>query len=837
MTDAVSSAAPHVLPFADARAVELPRTGGKGSSLARNAQLGFPIPPGFVVTTQAWRDFASNVPAPAAVSDDPAQSEREAAAMRAALAAAPFPLALEAQIDAALAAFPADAAFAVRSSGTMEDLAGAAFAGQHDTYLGVVGRAAVLEKIKSCWTSLWSGRAAAYRQARGVDHRDAAMAVVVQLMVPARSAGVAFTLDPVAGEMNCVVVESAFGLGETVVSGESETDWFKLDRASLAVQERRIGAKREAIWLRAGSAVHEPLGARGAEPSLDDAQAAAVAGLALKVEAAAGFPQDIEWALADGDVYLLQARPITAIPERWTRDESAERFPNPVTPLTWDFVEAGFHDALRNSFALMGLPPMSGRWFGRFEGYIYGNQNAVDLYMGRPPVSPRGFDELRALRPHVMKRFGWALELPQRWSVDLDRYLLAIGRQNARDVKAMTLAELWAHVLETNRIGSDYFRNNIAISIMHSTLHKALTLGATLAAGPQAAPAIVAALLSQVDTKTGLVNAEIRALADLAAATPKLDALLRARPARELIEGGALAAFPDFAARFALFLDDHGHRELDFDPYKANWRDAPWSALEAVVVALRAGPADVEKETRGRRVAHEARQQVLAATPEDLRFFVDEVIRLARAYTSLDDVEHYQTSRLTVPMRAALGEIGRRLVGSGLCGDRWDVYFAHAETLGRYCESAGPETGEALSHEIAREKAAYRRAEAIDPPHDLSPRAQETVTADEHTLVGAPGSPGLASGPVKIVRSPDDFASFPPGAVLVARTTNPAWTPLFHAACAVVVESGGPLSHGAVTAREIGIPAVMAARSAMTRLKDGERVEVDGTRGFARRLD
>jgi rifampicin phosphotransferase len=823
-----------VIELGDAQATDVAIAGGKGSSLARNAVRGFPVPSGLVVTADAYRlfVFADRVDGPRigqAMSSD--EIERAAAAVREHLAARPLPAELTAALHAALARFPEETSFAVRSSGTLEDMVGAAFAGQHDTFLGICGADAIVARVKDCFLSLWSGRAVAYRANRGFDQAQAAMAVVIQEMVAADVAGVAFTLDPIAGRVDRVIVEAAWGLGETVVSGEGETDQYVFARGDLAVVSRRIGNKTEAIVMQGRATKRVVTGERAQTLCLDDQGAALVAKMALAVEQAAGYPQDIEWAIAAGKLFLLQARPITTIPERWTRDESAERFPNPVTPLTWDFVERGFHEALTHPFALMGLPPLKGRWFAKFDNYIYGNQNAVEIYMGRPPALPRSLDELRATLPLLRKTFAWALDLPARWALDLDRYLISCGALTSRPLDALGPGALWALVEEINHVGRAYFRNNIAISITQSLLNKALQLAVVVAAGPQKARALLEALVATAETKTALVNSDIRDLALLAVADPALTAAFASRGAKDILGAGLLDGHPAFAAGFQQFLENHGHRELDFDPYCSNWRDSPWTALDTIILAARSPVEDTKEKAReARRKAREAERILIDLVPEDLRFFYSELIRLERTYTSLDDIEHYQTSRLTVPMRRALGALGARLMRDGVVAEPMDVYFAHAESLASACKTPSAERLGALRDEIAQAKGEYLAARRREPAWELGVD-DSNKSAPKDSLIGIPGSPGIVEGVVHIVLGPEDFASFPTGAILVSRTTNPSWTPLFHAARAAVVESGGPLSHGAVTAREMGIPAVMAVRGLLKQVANGDRVRVNGAAG------
>jgi pyruvate,water dikinase len=273
---------------------------------------------------------------------------------------------------------------------------------------------------------------------------------------------------------------------------------------------------------------------------------------------------------------------------------------------------------------------------------------------------------------------------------------------------------------------------------------------------------------------------------------------------------------------------------VDFDAYQPTWIGQPWVVLENLRLMLLQGdvpdPAEREVELRARQSA--AEREYLAAAPAGLRNFADELLRLTRVYTGLDDLEHYQTTRLTPPFRGALVEVGRRLVARGVLDAPEDVFFLRRATLERVITGAGPDADAAAEARENREAHARQRAAA--PPRVWG---QEAEAPPEGALRGLPGSPGVAEGPVCRVHGVEDFARFVPGSVLVARTTNPAWTPLFYSACAVVTESGGPLSHGAVTAREVGVPAVMAVHGALTALRDGERVRVNGSQGVVTRTD
>jgi len=832
----------YTLRFDEPLATRLELAGGKGANLALLTQRGFPVPRGFVVTASVYREFSAGAEDwSRRVAELPfadATALRAASAvLQAELARLPLPSRAADEIREQLGRFPEGTAFSVRSSSTMEDLAGAAFAGQHETFLNVVGVADVLDRVRGCFVSLWADRAIAYRHQQGFDHAQAAMAVVVQQLVPSESAGVGFSINPVNGRLEEMVINANFGLGESVVSGEGEVDQWILDKAARTVRSANIASKsRQVVSAESGTREIHLVGDAAAQPSLSGGQLAALADLLVRVEASYGFPQDIEWAFALGRLWLLQSRPITTIPPRWTRDESAERFPNVITPLTWDFVESGFHRSLNHSFGLLGFPPFAGKWFAMFGHYIYGNQNAVELYARRAPFAVRSLDELRAAIPRLRQQFGWVQEVPVSWMRDLDHYLITLGRFEAEPLESKSPLEIWRHVLAVNEHGAQYFLPNIAISIAQGSLYRLLHGLLQLALGPAEGDVLLDHLMAWCETKTGQINKELFELALLARREPKLAARLRESASRELLASGALAGFPEFSARLGRFLRDHGHREVDFDAYTATWVESPWIVLDNVRLILQM-PMDHEPAQKSRELkirAQQAEVTLFAKLPPDLHFFFHELLRLARAYTSLDDLEHYQTTRLTPALRRGLRALGERLTQGGALAEPMDVFFARQEQLELALTADTPETRKEFAAQVRRQKATYLADKARKPDWILNESEAAGVAAPgEHgeVLTGLAGSPGVAEGPVFTVLTPDDFAKFPKGAVLVARTTNPTWTPLFYSAAAVVTESGGPLSHGAVTAREMRIPAVMSVKQSLTRLQNGQRVRVDGGAG------
>lgn len=786
----------NLLPFTNPLAQQVELTGGKGSSLAKSTAAGFPVPAGAVVVADAFRRWTGGPELPADVA---------------------------AEVKGWLATQPATRTFAVRSSATAEDGLQHAFAGQHETFLHVPA-AEVPERIVACWQSRDGDRAVAYRRQAGLRDDEVQMAVVIQVMVPSECAGVGFCLDPVQGRTDVFSVDAAFGVGETVVSGSYPTDQFVIDRESGALVSSHLAHKDRCLAL-GPSGTREIVPTDPDAPACTPAQLVELAALMRKIEAHYGYPQDIEWAFADGRLYLLQSRPITRLPEHWTRDESAERFPNPVSRLNWELAEAGFHRSLAYSFNRMELPPYTGKWFARFDQFIYGQQTAVELFarLARqrfPALSAANFAEVL---PVIRTRFSWVVELPSLWWRDLDIYLLQVGSfENLAPPTDLRAA--WERVRRLEQIGSDYFLPNIAISITQRTLVNLLLHLLQGVAGKEDGARLHTDLLAWCDTKTARVNQDIWELAQRIRHS-RFRSLLLDQGGAALLASEWRRECPDASAALEHILNVHGHREWDFDPYVAPWRETPDLVLELArgMVDRDVSPNDEARSARIRMQTAES--LVMSKCPSPAQFFVSELIRLARTYTSLDDIEHYQTLRLNLPMRRALRDMGAMLQRDGIVAEPLGVSFASCALIEDYLD--GKITAAVLREEIAAERTRYQQAYQTDPIHDRS----RSTMAPTGVLQGIAGSPGVATGMVQHVRSQNDFAAFKQGSILVARTTNPAWTPLFFRAAAVVTESGGPLSHGAVTAREIGIPAVMAIPSVFQTLPDGARATVNGTEG------
>ncbi|MEV4287590.1 PEP/pyruvate-binding domain-containing protein [Nonomuraea bangladeshensis] len=759
---------------------DLPLAGGKGANLGELVRNGFPVPPGFVVTTHAY-DLAARD------GELPAELRREIAAGYEALGAGPV---------------------AVRSSATAEDLPGAAFAGQQDTYLNVVGEQALLDAVRRCWGSLHTERAVAYRARLGIDDAGVSIAVVVQRMVEADTAGVLFTADPVTGDRERIVVDA--GLGEAVVSGLVTPDHYEVDRRGRIAY--RPGRGEVVVRSAPGGGVVHETRPGGRTARLPDAVVAELAGLARRVAAHYGRPQDIEWAYAAGRLHLLQARPMTALPppppgrlnpvrRRLTGIlmEYLPVRPYPIDMTTWlPYGPAGLMGKVTGAFGIRG----------GFEGFLREEDGVVVALV---PPAPRPTARVLTAPFRLAAKAG--RYDPARWTEDrrFTGYLAA-----ARDLAALDLGTLpWEELIRVPRKALDLVAPvaDLRIDYLPGTGLALLRLLAAVKLLRRGA--LFPGLLAGAVTRTSETNRALERLAELAVRTGALD------------DGPKPA---EFLAAFEEFLREYGHRETA-SPILVTpptWADAPETVLGLVrMLAAHPAPAAGEPgDALDRLLGHP-----LLRAPrrrERMRRWV----AAARAGIAFREDSHFYFTLPQTVLRRSLVELGRRLCAAGLLDRPEDVFHLRLEEL----ESIGGEaalsgTDGARLRELARARAAKREELAgvrlIDPAAVFPPAA----AGGDALVTGAPASAGTATGPVKVIREPADFGRLAAGDVLVCPYTNPSWTPLFQRAAAVVVDSGGTASHAAIVAREYGVPAVMGTGTGTSVLADGQVVTVNGDAG------
>lgn len=833
-------------PLADVRASDGATAGGKGANLGELVAAGFPVPRGFVLLTPAYARAAREA------GIDP--SDPRSAAERLRAVSIPTDVA-----DAIRAAYReiGGGPVAVRSSATAEDLPGASFAGQQDTYLGIEGDDALLDAVRRCWASLWNERAVSYRRQGGVDDRGVALAVVVQRMIDARAAGVLFTADPITGRRARAVIDAAPGLGDAVVSGAVTPDHYVADARSGQVLERALRAER---------------------PVLEDALVHELALLGSRIESLFGSPQDVEFAVDhDARIWIVQSRPITTLyplPESVPHSESdlrvlfsfnvAQGYLAPITPMGLQayrlivsgaasrfgvripdpiagprtLVEAG--DRLFLDVTPLLRNPIGRELFRRGTAIGETRTAAVvdaltaDVRLASPSGSRLG--TLRRIVPAFIRSGvpGSAIRLFLRPDALRDRYL--------REIEDAGRVDLPADASSVERIDAV---ERLLLTTPPKLLPRVLGMVIAGALSFFAARSLLGASASEDEARTLTRGAphnpttemdlSLWALAtEVRADSASRRALLERSP-EDLANGYRTRSLPArLQSGLASFLGRYGMRAVgEIDLGVPRWSEDPAHILGALANYLRFDDTSLAPDAlfeRGAREAEDTAASILARAHGPKRVVLRFLLRRVRALIGLREVPKFTIVRLVLSRtREILRPVGAELAAAGRIGSADDIYFLRI-----------PEARRALAGEDMRALVAERRARyAREMRRRHIPRVLLSdgtdaeialVPARTGALRGSPASPGSVTGRARVVRAPQG-ARLEPGEILVAPSTDPGWTPLFLTAGGLVMEMGGMMSHGAVVAREYGIPAVVGVPDATDRIATGQRVTVDGSSG------
>ncbi|MEU8354909.1 PEP/pyruvate-binding domain-containing protein [Nonomuraea sp. NPDC048882] len=820
-----------VIPLGDA-AADLATAGGKGASLARLTRAGLPVPGGFHVTTAAYRAFVAGFQDAilrAAVTDP--------GSIPALFAAHEVPGPIADEILRAYEELGQDVPVAVRSSATAEDLPDMSFAGQQDTYLNIRGDA-LLDAVRRCWASLWNPRAIAYRDTNGVPHDDVALAVVVQELVDADAAGVMFTADPVTGARDDTVINASWGLGEAVVGGQVTPDTIVVSGG--AVTSSRVGDK-QVMTVRTESGTEErpvPAGLRGAAV-LDDAEAVRLAALGARIQALYGTPMDVEWVRRDGAFAIVQARPITGIKPQfeewndslkgdylWTGGNLGEAIPDVMTPITWSYVRLFIHEAM-SAASIPGFDLV-----GNIGGRFYMNLSVVHSIAGALGMSGR----LSAVE-QVFGKLPPGLEVPRvpasRWEIVKRVLPMAVRlrlrvRRNLKGMRAF---------LDTSQQRCEELRERVARTTSGAELaelwereirpHLITACRMLEAAGRQGGATLVYTrdrlyrMMGEADAEAMLtgVNAE----GELASMGPVigLSRLARGEITRD---------------EFARAYGHRGPHEFEVSVPRPG-EDPGW--IDAQLAGLRDLGADTQALLARQREAREAAWARFARRHPGKEARMRARVRRWNAVVRDRESTRSETIRAFWVLRAFTVRAGE-LTGAG--DDVFHLYLEELLDLLRGDRSALERVpSRRVTHERYASLPPYpvlivghfdpvrwaadpgRRADVYDARGPGAP-VSDTVT-------GFPGAPGVVEGVARVLSGPEDGDRLKPGEILVTTLTNVGWTPMFPRAAAVVTDMGAPLSHASIVARELGIPAVVGTGNATMRLRDGDRIRVDGERG------
>jgi pyruvate,water dikinase len=875
----------------------LETAGGKGANLARLTRAGFNVPAGFILTTAAYRAFVTANGLDASLqtaladltADDPAQLEAASAQIRAAFAAGKLPAEIEQDLQAAYGELNRKSeienpqSVAVRSSATAEDLPDLSFAGQQDTYLNVIGEAQLREAVVNCWSSLWTARAIGYRLRNQIPHAEAALAVVVQEMVPSEVSGVLFTANPLTGLLSESVIDATFGLGEALVSGQVEPDHFVVDVFSGALRGVTLGAKAVSTRGKTGGGVESVLEDAGGKQTLSEDEIRQLVAAGQKIQAEYGAPQDIEWAFAGGKLFILQSRAITSLfpvpsvsfdPLRiWFSFGAVQGLVGPLTPLGQDTilqVAAGaarifglkLNPAELDYFEVAGeriwikisnviRHPLGSRIFGAALGII---EPSVGQILRPLTADPRlGMGQGRFTFSTARRLAGFVLPVLAQLVRNLLRPETARARFDALIENRLAAGRIPPAADRFGRLANviAFIRDQVAGALPFLLPKFIPVLGPSMAAlnllnelSPERALDVTRGLPRNVTTEMDLALWETaRVLGTDAAA----GALFRATDAPELASRYRNGSLPSAAqTAVARFLERYGVRgvgEIDFG--QPRWREDPTPVMHTLQSYLQIDPEfgpDVVF-ARGEQAALEAVEQIAAEVRQRPGGWLKEKLvraaaRRIRLLMGARESPKFFAIRTMGIARKALLEVGQEFVAAGVIDRAEDLSFLNLAELDQLAGKGGrPFTPTPWKLLIADRRAAYERElRRRQVPRVLVSDGRAfyeglgAATDTGEGLSGSPVSPGVVEGIVHVVLDPRG-TQLVPGEILVCPGTDPAWTPLFMAAGGLITEVGGMMTHGSVVAREYGLPAVVGVHQATLKLKNGQKIRVDGTTG------
>lgn len=806
--------------------------GGKGANLGKMARAGLPVPPGFCVTTDAYKQFINEMDLwtemERLLATLPAREAGEKIRQR--VESASMPELISKSIKEAYAKLNGGLApVAVRSSATAEDLADASFAGQQESYLGIRGNENLTLHVQRCWASLWTERAIAYRERNHFLHQQVSLSVVVQEMVASDVAGVLFTVNPVTNQKDEMLINAAYGLGESVVSGRVTPDTFKIARKRFRVLEQTHGTKATRIDMTDGGTLESNTTPTERERlSLDDSALRRLSALGEQVEKYYGAPQDIEWAIAENQLYLLQTRPVTSLttntpkPQTLNRmqhvivDDILEHYPEPPYPLDYSAVTDSYQQLI-NALRDYGveLPPS--------DKIILLDKDGVPNIV---PPNPRLKFRFFFSYVYLLKKLN---SDPNIWlngqHAEFSSELNALRQVDVTRLNNLGLIQFIQRAVDiTSRVGAIRFRDFIIPAIARSAFLKLL-----MSFAKDSKQINVMDLLGGLPYKTAVIDHALHQLALEAGKLPQareillntfLDSVLPA--IQKNAEGKILLE------KVQAFLDEHGARTMRmYLPFSnRSWSETPATLLTTIAVILRSDKLHVESSHYD-----EIRQRLLSGLSGWFRSRFISTLEKFRIGHIARESTLYTIEEGFLQARRGVDEAAQRLLNGGALPKLEQiVYLTFTELYAALNGSLSP--NEITPLIMRREKA---RPQATKTWRGQWQTAKKS-TSDTSVLNGLSGSSGYAEGTVKVINGPAEFDKLQSGDVLVCPYTDPAWTPLFTLAGAVVSDTGGPLSHAAIVAREYGIPAVLGTQTATSQFKDGDQVSVDGRSGEVKLL-
>lgn len=883
--------------------------GGKGANLASLIQAAFPVPPGLVITTEAYAHFVAHNQLQEELARlvggvDPLKPEAfdvASEAIRALFEKGEISPGLREALLAAYEQLDASA-MAVRSSATEEDLPSASFAGQQESYLNVRGPGAFLQAVVRCWSSLWTARAMSYRQRQRIAPEQVSMAVVVQTMLPADASGVLFTTNPVTGSRAEMVLNAAWGLGEALVSGQVTPDSFTLSRDDGSLKQTMTAEKMFALVATEQEVVERALsGEQQRQATLTEAHIARLYQLGQAIEEHFQAPQDIEWVRVGEEIFIVQARPITAQPsmqtvtvpqERlfvpgddawdrrqpqpapqpydiWTRTNMGENFPFPITPYTsslWPVIYMlnrvpGHEERAAN--------PALEQSMRRFYGRVYINEGQL-IHTYTQLGIPRAFSDItwgsrqRGKEPGC-ERFsllklvgglaGVMKAMRSQATPKPKKPTKPVGEEipSLKGALFYTTIDSWVSDFQHRDLGQ-FDDQELWRYWMTRWPYRATKLGAVMLTAVQ-----TAFLLYQLEVRLrkwtgreGLATRLLQGLAGIETAevAPALWHMVQTlrelelahvlsgeTPANALRILQQCAESEPFQRQLQAFLERHGFRcPNDAEMYNGRWGEEPELVIEMLKDYLDLDPSYSPQEVQCRQ--ERERDQLESEIAGQLNSFQRGIFRWlltqTRASTRRRDNNRSYVAKFLYPMRLLALELGRRWTERGWLSHPNDIFFLSVYEIDDLIQSGDPlALGKPLSQLCTERRTAFDYWHTIQPPEALGPGGEPLPPLEQGQpfLQGLTASGGRVRGTARVVHTIAEARQLRKGDILVTSATDPGWTPLFPLISGLVLEIGGQLSHGAIIAREYGIPAAINVPNALQAISDGQTIILDGDSG------
>ncbi len=861
-----------VLSFSDIKKYDFKSVGNKGLNLSLLMREGFNVPDGFVVTTRAFEKFIDENNFKEKISEllKSTKFNNKKSVSFASKNIQGLIIAGEINssvIEKTLSNHKNQRFWAVRSSALLEDLAEASFAGQQDSFLNVKTED-VIEHIKLCWASYWNERAIVYRENANISHIEGGIAVVVQEMVDAKASGVMFTSDPITGDKSKILIESSWGLGESIVSGIVSPDRFTVDKNSKEIIYKKISEKKKAVYFsNDGNMKSDVSKSKSFAPSLNDEEILRLSNLGERIESYFKAPQDIEWAVNEGQVFVLQSRNITTIDKDetlWTRGYSDEYWADVTSPLFFSLLGEYLSSyVFKEGAKIMGYKELKNKNLLKLhKGHVYFNAKALeDVFTYNPKIGrtkellnyfPKNSQERIAnadakLFKRILAEIRVAILDPdgkisktdkayRRWAKDYLEYLKEFDNINLEE---LTDEELYNEFLKLRKKSLKHYRL-IRYGMVTHSIGSNLILKRWLKDWLDDNHGVLYSKLitGLPDNKTILTNLAVTKLSKEAKKDKKVKELLETLPSDEFLERLERdEELKEFSYKFSEFMESYGHRSHTREIYFPRWKEDPSLVVEILKSLVDSVEFDLEElEKRKKEERLKAEIEITEAISKTKYGAIKKpvfkkVLDYAQRYLIFRENQRFYLDHELLRERRLFMEYGRRFSERGIIEHEMDVFFLSKEEI--FDISKG--RLKADKEVIRKRSEEFERYKNILPPKFLkgSVEFDDTVEREDNLMkiTGTSSSPGVSYGVVRVVESIKDLSKVKDFEILVTSNTDPGWTPVFSKIAGLITETGGILSHGAVVSREYGIPAVTAISNATKIFKNGQKVKIDGNEG------